>query len=222
MFELIQHLFALVHMDRLTVFGLIAVSLMLIFYALEKRSSLFVLAFALACVLGSTYGFLQGAWPFGLVEGVWSLVALRRWWAMRYRREPASADVRNVADFLEELSTIAPPAGRGSYAFTKLEGSAHGFVQFIIESPRRLTIHRIWTHEPAQGSGSLMLRQLCDLADRHQVDLELKVIPLGRKPYPMSREQLTNWYQQYGFEGTHKKMTRKPRDLESASVARVA
>jgi hypothetical protein len=53
---------------------------MLVCYALEQRSSWFIFAFAVACVLGSAYGFLQGAWPFGLVEAVWSLVALRRWW----------------------------------------------------------------------------------------------------------------------------------------------
>lgn len=67
-------------MKTLTVFGLIAVTLMLVFYALEKRSRWYTLAFAAACVLGSVYGFLQGAWPFGLVEAVWSLVAIRRWW----------------------------------------------------------------------------------------------------------------------------------------------
>ncbi len=67
-------------MSILTVFGLIAVMLMLIFYALEKRSRWYTLGFAAACVLGSVYGFLQGAWPFGLVEAVWSLVAIRRWW----------------------------------------------------------------------------------------------------------------------------------------------
>jgi hypothetical protein len=61
-------------------FGLIAVTLMLVFYALEKHSRWFILGFAAACVLGSTYGFLQGAWPFGLVEAVWSVVAIRRWW----------------------------------------------------------------------------------------------------------------------------------------------
>ena len=70
-------------MDALTLFGLVAVSLMLVFYALEKRSHWFVLAFAGSCVLASTYGFLQGAWPFGFVEGVWSVVALRRWLASR-------------------------------------------------------------------------------------------------------------------------------------------
>jgi hypothetical protein len=66
-------------MNGLTAFGLVAVSLMLVFYALEARSSWYVLGFAFACALGSVYGFLQGAWPFGIVEGIWSLVAGRRW-----------------------------------------------------------------------------------------------------------------------------------------------
>jgi hypothetical protein len=70
-------------MDRLTFFGLFAVSAMLVCYALENRSHWFVLLFAVSCALGSIYGFLQGAWPFGLVEGVWSIVALRRWLTVR-------------------------------------------------------------------------------------------------------------------------------------------
>jgi hypothetical protein len=61
-------------------FGLVAVAAMLVFYALEHRSRWFILAFAGACVLASAYGFLQGAWPFGVVEAIWSLVALWRWW----------------------------------------------------------------------------------------------------------------------------------------------
>jgi hypothetical protein len=64
-------------------FGLFAVTAMLVFYALERRSPWFILAFALACLSGSAYGFLQGAWPFGLVEAVWFLVAFRRWSATR-------------------------------------------------------------------------------------------------------------------------------------------
>jgi hypothetical protein len=70
-------------MTLLSAFGLFAVTAMLVFYALEKRSPWFVFAFALACGLGSAYGFLQGAWPFGLVEAVWSVVALRKWWLVR-------------------------------------------------------------------------------------------------------------------------------------------
>ena len=67
-------------MNALSLFGLAAVTAMLIFYALEDRSPWFVLAFAAACALGSIYGFLQGAWPFGLVEAVWAGVAVYRWW----------------------------------------------------------------------------------------------------------------------------------------------
>ncbi len=70
-------------MDGLTLFGLIAVCAMLAAYALEERSAWFILGFAFACCLGSIYGFLQGARPFGLVEAIWSLVALRRWRVFR-------------------------------------------------------------------------------------------------------------------------------------------
>ena len=70
-------------MDGLTLFGLLAVTAMLVTYALEARSPWFILAFAGTCLLGSAYGFLQGAWPFGLVEAVWSAVAARRWWLAR-------------------------------------------------------------------------------------------------------------------------------------------
>lgn len=66
-------------MSGLTWFGLFAVSAMLVCYALESRSPWFILAFAGACALGSVYGFLQGAWPFGVVEAIWSLVAVNRW-----------------------------------------------------------------------------------------------------------------------------------------------
>ena len=66
-------------MDRLTLFGLVAVTAMLVTYALEARSPWFTLAFAAACGLGSPYGFLQGAWPFGVVEAVWAVVALGKW-----------------------------------------------------------------------------------------------------------------------------------------------
>jgi hypothetical protein len=66
-------------MDMLTLFGLFAVTAMLATYALEERSHWFILAFAISCALGSAYGFLQGAWPFGVVEAIWAVVALRRW-----------------------------------------------------------------------------------------------------------------------------------------------
>lgn len=67
------------NVDLLTLFGALAVTAMLVCYALERRSPVFVLAFAGACLASSLYGFLQGAWPFGVVELVWSGVALQRW-----------------------------------------------------------------------------------------------------------------------------------------------
>jgi hypothetical protein len=66
-------------MDALTLFGLLAVTAMQLFYALEDRNPAYVLAFAGSCGLTSLYGFLQGAWPSGVVEAVWASVATRRW-----------------------------------------------------------------------------------------------------------------------------------------------
>ncbi len=76
-------------MDALTLFGAVAVSAMLLFYAIEDRAPVFVLAFALACLASSAYGFLQGAWPFGVLEIAWAGVAFRRW----RQRRPAPARV---------------------------------------------------------------------------------------------------------------------------------
>lgn len=64
--------------DWLTVFGVAALTFMLVMYALESSGRRFVFLFALGCALSSAYGFLSGAWPFGAVEAVWSIVALRR------------------------------------------------------------------------------------------------------------------------------------------------
>jgi hypothetical protein len=70
-------------MNALTAFGLFAVTAMLVCYAFEARSPWWTLGFVGACALGSIYGFVQGAWPFGLVEAVWALVALRKWTSHR-------------------------------------------------------------------------------------------------------------------------------------------
>ena len=78
-------------MNRLTILGLFSVSAMLVCYAFERRSRWFILGFAISCALASLYGFLQGAWPFGIVEAVWSVVALRRWFSdSPKKRIPAS------------------------------------------------------------------------------------------------------------------------------------
>jgi len=65
--------------DWLTAFGLFSVTAMLVCYAFEDRSPAFIVAFAGACGLASVYGFMQGAWPFGVVEAIWALIALHRW-----------------------------------------------------------------------------------------------------------------------------------------------
>jgi hypothetical protein len=62
----------------LTAFGASAVTFMMLMYALERRNRRFVLAFACGCALSSAYGFLAGTWPFGVVEAIWTAVALRR------------------------------------------------------------------------------------------------------------------------------------------------
>ena len=66
-------------MDLVTVYGVCAVTFMMVMYALEARGRGFVLAFAAGCLLSSAYGFLSGAWPFGVVEAVWAVVAVRRY-----------------------------------------------------------------------------------------------------------------------------------------------
>jgi hypothetical protein len=63
----------------LTLFGVCALTFMMAMYALEGRGPGFIVAFAVGCALSSTYGFLSGAWPFGVVEAIWTVVALRRW-----------------------------------------------------------------------------------------------------------------------------------------------
>jgi len=75
-------------MSWVTAFGAAAVAAMMLFYALEDRHPGFILAFAVACVASSVYGFLAGAWPFGVVELVWSGVAARRWWEKRSLTPP--------------------------------------------------------------------------------------------------------------------------------------
>jgi hypothetical protein len=70
----------------LTLYGVVVLTFMMLMYALERRDHRFVAAFALGCALSSSYGFLSGAWPFGTVEGIWSVIALHRFFT---EREPA-------------------------------------------------------------------------------------------------------------------------------------
>ena len=77
-------------MSLVTVYGVVAVTFMMVMYALEGRGRGFILAFAVGCLLSSLYGFLSGAWPFGVIEAIWGLVALRRWWGLQTRRRRLS------------------------------------------------------------------------------------------------------------------------------------
>lgn len=67
----------------LTIFGAIAVSFMMIFYALEQRSTWFTFASACSCLAPSRYAWLAGTWPFAVVELVWASIAFRKWWTSR-------------------------------------------------------------------------------------------------------------------------------------------
>ena len=113
--------------------------------------------------------------------------------------------------FYIEFLTLVRAADRGSYVFMNPDGSYRGFVQLLWGRGRRITIHRLWSLQHGKGHGSMMLGSLCDLADRHGVEIVLKALPIGRKPYPMSRDQLFEWYRRHGFEGTRRKMIRKPK-----------
>ncbi len=75
-----------------TIYGVVAVTYMMIMYAFEGRIRWFVLAFATGCVLSSIYGFLSGAWPLGVVELIWSGVAIRRFTTSAPLPPPLSAD----------------------------------------------------------------------------------------------------------------------------------
>jgi len=67
----------------LTLYGVVVITFMMLMYAFENRGPRFVAAFALGCALSSSYGFLSGAWPFGCVEAIWSVIALRRYMTVR-------------------------------------------------------------------------------------------------------------------------------------------
>ena len=75
----------------LTIFGVVVLTFMMLMYALERRGSRFILAFALGCALSSIYGFLSGAWPFGCVEAIWTIIAL-----LRYRATMKEVDLNQT------------------------------------------------------------------------------------------------------------------------------
>ena len=149
---------------------------------------------------------------------IWRSIALAGYaigFMKLFRR--AQPDIPSAPDgtpgFFAALAIIAPLAGSQTYRFTTPDGECRGVVQFCHCPAGMVTIHRLWTPSPGQGHGSTMLIQLCNLADRHGVPILLKALPFGKKPYPMSREQLADWYRRHGFDGTHKRLLRTPRRL---------
>jgi hypothetical protein len=108
--------------------------------------------------------------------------------------------------FFTALAAVARAAGRGDFEF-----AGRGVIQLIPWGEMNVQLHRLWTTEPGKGHGSSILRELCALADRHGVRIQIKATPFGRKPYPMDRAQLHAWYLRHGFEGTKRKMARPPR-----------
>lgn len=77
-------------MDGLTLFGAMALAVMLFCYALERRSAWFTFGFGWACLAAAGYGFLAGTWPFGVLETIWAAIAFHRWWR-DHRSPPLSA-----------------------------------------------------------------------------------------------------------------------------------
>jgi hypothetical protein len=135
------------------------------------------------------------------------------------RKKTLPVPVLNVHNFLGALSKVAPAAGEGAYAFPGSDGKCRGWVQFIIKSARQAVIHRLWTLQPGNGNGRHILSIVCDLADEHGVELILKTLPFGRKPYPLQRDHLKAWYERYGFIGTSKKMIRSPQPRPEPAAA---
>jgi len=77
-------------MGAITIYGVAALTFMMVMYGLEARDRRFVLAFCAGCILSSVYGFLAGAWPFGVVEAIWAVIAFRRYLSRQERRLPRS------------------------------------------------------------------------------------------------------------------------------------
>jgi hypothetical protein len=111
---------------------------------------------------------------------------------------------------MEDLLAHSRLEGSLQYQFADEAGEAIGFVQIGHPSKKQILIHRIWATSPGQGAGSQMLRTLCDLADLHGVEIVLRPLPFGDKPYPRSIAELQQWYGRFGFSGTAKRMIRTP------------
>ncbi len=113
--------------------------------------------------------------------------------------------------FLDALSRVADRVENLHYRFGDAQ-DPDGFVQLWGSADHWIQIHRLWTRHAGRGDGSRILQTLCALADEHDIGIRLKVTPIGRKPYPLSRLQLKAWYQRHGFEGKRWNVRRLPRE----------
>ena len=140
-------------LDSLTLFGLLAVSAMLVFYAFESRGRRYTLGFAGSCLLGSLYGFLQGAWPFGLVEGIWAVVALVKW-RRPSRRGPSGPAGEAATTEILVIGTVRLPPGTLAVARPAMERMvfasraevgclAYGYAEDVLE-PGLVHVKEIW------------------------------------------------------------------------------
>jgi hypothetical protein len=120
--------------------------------------------------------------------------------------EPAG----DVEAFLADLLSVTRQHGAITFAFLRENSDPFGFVQIYRPGHGQILIHRLWAIDPGHGGGSQMLRTLCELADRHHVQIALTPLPFGPKPPPMSVEELNIWYHRHGFAGQSKRLIRKP------------
>jgi hypothetical protein len=118
--------------------------------------------------------------------------------------------------FLAGLSKVADRVENLHYRFGEAQ-DPDGFVQLWRGTDHWIQIHRLWTRKPNRGDGSRILQTLCTLADEHDIGIRLKVIPIGRKPYPLPRVALKHWYERFGFTGAGWKLQRLPATTDAQS-----
>ncbi len=122
-------------------------------------------------------------------------------------RDPATK--QRADEFFTDLEKYTSRVGPITYAFHDSNQTVTAHIQ-LHRRGSDVEIHRVWSVVPRQGHGSAALKKVCELADLHGVILKLTVNPLGVAPYPMSSNQLRDWYIRNGFEGG-RKMIRAPR-----------
>ena len=128
-------------MSALTAFGATVVTAMLVFYALEDRAPVFVLLFAGTCLASSVYGFLQGAWPIGIVEAIWTGVAVQRWRGRTLRADRVRETARTMQPAVPiacDMSAFSPDERQRYHA---LRPKIVNAIENVIETPTGFRTH---------------------------------------------------------------------------------